>query len=59
MRIKKGTWGTHWVMHRIAKLQYCTPETNITLHVNSTKIKIKTFLKREKKKFVSGRHKKN
>ena len=32
-----------WVMYRIVESLYCTPETNITLYVNYTEIKIKTI----------------
>ena len=31
----------HWVMYRIAESLYCTPDTNTTLYVNNTGIKIK------------------
>ena len=33
----------HWVMYKIAESLYCTPKTNIILHVNSTEIKMKTL----------------
>ena len=41
MGIKEGTNGDeHQVMYRIIKSLYCTPESNITLNVNYTGIKI-------------------
>ena len=37
----------HWVMYRIVKSLYCTPETNVTLHINYTGIKIKNKKKKK------------
>jgi len=46
--IKEGTCrDKHWEMYGNVELLYCTPETNITLYVNYTGIKIfKKFFKR-------------
>ena len=35
----------HWVMYKIAESLYCTPETNITLYVNCSSIKIAMVLR--------------
>ena len=40
MEIKDCTGDEHWVMYGIVESMYCTPETNITLYVNYTQIKI-------------------
>ena len=37
----------HWVMYGIVESLYCTPETNITLFINYTGVKIKTKEGRE------------
>ena len=31
----------HWVMYTVVETLYCPPETNITVYVNCTGIKIK------------------
>ena len=44
-----STCGEHSIMYRFVESLYCTPETNITLCVNSLKLKQK--LKKPKKDF--------
>lgn len=42
MEIKEGTChDDHQVLYGIVELLYCPPETNMTLYVNCTEIKIK------------------
>ena len=46
MEINEYTYhDEHWEMYRIVESLYCTPETNITLYVNCTGIKIKNLIK--------------
>ena len=46
IRIKECACDEHWVMYGIVESLYSTLETNITLYVNYTGIKIK-FLKKK------------
>ena len=42
MGVKEYTYrDEHWVMYGIVESLHCTPETNVTLYVNYTGIKIK------------------
>ena len=44
--IKEYTYhDEHWVIYRIVESLYCTPETNMTLYVKYTGIKIKNIIK--------------
>lgn len=38
----------HWVVYRTGESLYCTPENNIMLYVNSSEIKIKNVIQKEK-----------
>ena len=50
MGIKEGTCVEHWVLYGSVESLYCTPETNVTLHVNCTGIKIKNVIKTKQSK---------
>ena len=40
-------------MHRVVESLYCTPETNLTLHVNYVRIKIENLISKREKIVIS------
>ena len=56
MRIRECTCDKHQVMYRIIESLYCTPEINISLHVNYTGINknLKKPFKKKKIKYSNN-----